>query len=126
MEAKDPAGWEVDFFKEEDGTLPVRNWMLGLAKEVRAKLIARVQMLREYGPSLDFPFSSQIKGKLRELRLRLGKTRFRVLYFFDERRVCILLHGFTKNTEKVPPPEVRLASIRMKAHESRLGRLMQN
>ena len=94
--------------------------MLDQPKEVRAKLLARVQMLREHGPSLDFPYSSQIEGKLRELRLRLGKTRYRVLCFFDERRTCVLLHGFTKNTEAVPPAEIRVALQRMGVHESRL------
>jgi phage-related protein len=82
--------------------------------------MARIQLLREHGPSLDFPYTSQIEGRLRELRLRLGKTRYRVLYFFDDRRTCILLHGFTKNTQAVPPAESRVALLRMRAHESRL------
>jgi phage-related protein len=125
MDGKDPAGWSVDFFKENDETLPVREWMLDLPKEARAKLLARVQMLREHGPSLDFPYTSQIEGRLRELRLRLGKTRYRVLYFFDELRTCVLLHGFTKNTEAVPPIEIRIALQRMGAHESRLRKLTQ-
>ena len=99
--------------------------MLDLPKEARAKLLARVQMLREHGPSLDFPYTSQIEGRLRELRLRLGKTRYRVLYFFDERRTCILLHGFTKNTEAAPPGEIRVALQRMDTHEARLRRLTQ-
>ena len=120
MDGKDPTGWSVDFFMESEEALPVRDWMLDLPKEVRAKLLARVQMLREHGPSLDFPYTSHIEGRLRELRLRLGKTRYRVLYFFDERRICILLHGFTKNTEAVPPAETRVALQRMSAHESRL------
>jgi phage-related protein len=122
---KDPSGWSVDFFKKADETLPVKEWMLDLPKEARAKLLARVQMLREHGPSLDFPYTSQIEGRLRELRLRLGKARYRVLYFFDERRTCILLHGFTKNTEAVAPGETRVALQRMDAHEARLRRLAQ-
>jgi phage-related protein len=122
---KDPPGWSVDFFKENEETLPVRDWMLDQPREVRAKLLARVQMLREHGPSLDFPYSSQIEGKLRELRLRLGKTRYRVLYFFDDRRTCILLHGFTKSTEAAPPAEIRVALQRMGVHESRLRKLAQ-
>ena len=120
MDGKDPVGWSVDFFEDNEATLPVREWMLNPPKEVRAKLLARVQMLREHGPSLDFPYTSQIEGRLRELRLRLGKMRYRVLYFFDERRTCILLHGFTKNTEAVPSTEIRVALQRMGAHESRL------
>jgi phage-related protein len=31
-----------------------------------------------------------------------------------------LLHGFTKNTEAVPPAEIRVALQRMGVHESRL------
>lgn len=120
MKEKPPSGWDVDFFQDEPGILPVREWMLDLPKEARAKLLARIQMLREHGPSLDFPYTSQIEGKLRELRLRLGKTRFRVLYCFDDRRCCVLLHGFTKNTEAVPSVEIRIALQRMRVHESRL------
>lgn len=123
MMRKDPVGWSIDFFKENDGAFPVRNWMLGLPEEVRGKLIARIQLLREHGPSLDFPYTSQIEGRLRELRLRLGKARYRVLDFFDERRTCILLHGFTKNTEVVPQPEIRIALKRMGVHESSMGKL---
>jgi phage-related protein len=126
MDGKGSTGWTVDFFKESEEILPVRDWMLNLPKEVRAKLLARVQMLREHGPSLDFPYTSQIEGRLRELRLRLGKTRYRVLYFFDERRTCILLHGFTKNTEAVSPAEIRVALQRMSAHESRLRKSTQS
>jgi phage-related protein len=125
MNGKDLIGWSVDFFKENDETLPVREWMLAQPKEVRAKLLARVQMLREHGPSLDFPFTSQIQGRMRELRLRLGKTRYRVLYFFDERRTCVLLHSFTKNTEAVLPAETRVALQRMDEHESRLRKSKQ-
>ena len=116
---KDPTGWSVEFFKGNEEALPVRDWMLGLPEEVRGKLIARIQLLKDHGPSLDFPYTSQIEGRLRDLRLRLGKTRYRVLYFFDDRRTCILLNGFAKNTEAVPPPEIRLALHRMIAHESR-------
>jgi len=116
----DPGVWSVDFFKENEENLPVREWMLDLSIEVRAKLLARIQLLREHGPSLDFPYTSQIESRLRELRLRQGKTRYRVLYFFDDRRTCMLLHGFTKNTEAVPPSETRVALQRISVHESRL------
>jgi phage-related protein len=122
---KASTGWNVDFFKDQDGILPVRGWMLDLPKEVRGKLLARVEMLREHGPSLDFPYTSQIEGRLRELRLRLGKTRYRVLYFFDDFRTCVLLHGFTENTAAVPPAETRVALQRMETHESRLRKSKQ-
>jgi len=114
--------WSVDFFRDQGKALPVRDWMLGLPEEVRGKLIARIELLREHGPALDFPHTSQIEGRLRELRLRLGKTRYRVLYFFDARRICVLLHGFAKTTQAVPQAEIQIAMRRMKEHESILTR----
>jgi phage-related protein len=112
--------WSIDFFAEDDGNLPVRDWLDRLPDEVRAKVIARIDLLRESGPALDFPYTSQIEGKLREARLRMGKTRYRVLYFFDENRTGILLHGFTKNTASVEEGDKRIARTRMARHEGRL------
>jgi phage-related protein len=111
--------WSIDFFVEDDGTLPVRDWLDQLPNEVRAKVIARIDLLKESGPALDFPYTSQIEGKLREARLRMGKTRYRVLYFFDESRTGILLHGFTKNTASVQEADKRIARNRMAKHEGR-------
>jgi phage-related protein len=50
----------------------------------------------------------------------MGKTRYRVLYFFDENRTAILLHGFTKNTASVEEPDKRIGRARMVKHEARL------
>ena len=71
---------------------------------------------RSTGPTLDHPYTSQIEGKLREVRVRLGKTRYRVLYFFDEARVGILLHGFTKNTAAVEETDKKIGRVRMARH----------
>jgi len=71
---------------------------------------------------LDYPYTSQIEGRLREARLRVGKTRYRVLYFFDESRTAVLLHGFTKNTAAVEESDKRIARSRMAQHEQRQKR----
>lgn len=118
----EPVGaWKVDFYREADGNFPVRNWLDGIPEEVRGKIIARIDLLREGGPTLDYPYTSQIEGKLREARLRIGKTRYRVLYFFDEDRTAILLHGFTKNSAAVEEADKRIGRSRMAKHESRLA-----
>lgn len=111
--------WDIDFYAEDDGSLPVKVWLDGLPEAVRGKVIARVDLLKIGGPTLDYPYTSQIEGKLRELRLRMGKTRFRILYFFDEQRTAILLHGFTKNTAAVELADKRIGSSRMVGHEGR-------
>ncbi len=88
--------WHIEFFADEDGSFPVRAWLDSLPEEVRVRVLARIDLLKTGGPTLDFPYTSQIEGKLREARLRVGKTRYRVPYFFDEARTAILLHGFTR------------------------------
>jgi phage-related protein len=112
--------WNIDFFAEDNGRLPVQVWLDSLPVEVRGKVIARIDLLRKEGPTLDFPYTSQIEGKLREARLRMGKTRYRVLYFFDEDRRVILLHGFTKNTASVEEADKKIGRARMGRHEARL------
>jgi phage-related protein len=73
--------WPIEFFKDKTGSRPVQHWLDGLPDEVRGKVLARIELLAEHGPTLDHPYTSQIEGKLREVRLRFGKTRYRVLYF---------------------------------------------
>jgi hypothetical protein len=48
----------------------------------------------------------------------MGKTRYCVLYFFDETRTGILLHGFTKATASVEESDKRIG--KMARHEGRL------
>lgn len=83
-------------------------------------MAALVEKLGEHGATLDFSYTSQIEGKLRELRLRLGETRYRILYFFDGRQIGVLLHGFKKNSAAVPENEKALGLLRMRAHTERL------
>jgi hypothetical protein len=42
-----------------------------------------ISKLKEHGTTLPFPYSSQVDGRLRELRTGFGKTRLRILYFGD-------------------------------------------
>jgi len=112
--------WPIEFFRLADHSEPVRRWLDDLPDEVRGKVLARIDLMAEHGPSLDYPYTSQIEGPLREFRLRFGKTRYRVLYFFDENRAGILLHGFTKNTASVEEADKKIAKARIEQHNQRL------
>lgn len=111
----------VDFYQEPDGTAPVEEFLDSLSKERRAKALAIIQELRVQGPTLPFPYSSQVKGKLRELRTQYGKEKIRILYFGDTRRQFILLHGLIKNTDKLEKSAIATAEQRMTNHEARLA-----
>jgi hypothetical protein len=112
--------WPVEFYEEEGGRAPVEDFLESLPMKQRAKVLAVIRKLEEEGPALPFPFSSQVKGPLRELRTRFGKTRLRILYFADARRTFMLLHGLVKTTEKLEESDVRTAEQRMTEHGERL------
>jgi len=113
--------WQVDFFVDERGSAPVEEFLAGLPLSHRAKLIALVKMLEQEGPNLPFPYSSQVRRKLRELRTQQGKDRLRILYFGDANRVFILLHGIVKRSAELPEEDIRIAEQRMDSHNRRIG-----
>lgn len=110
----------VDFYEEDDGTLPVEVFLEGLTAQQKAKAIAVVRLLEESGPILRFPYSSQVRGKIRELRTQLGKDKIRILYFGDSKRCFILLHGIIKRTDKLSQEDIRIAEGRMRRHNRRI------
>jgi hypothetical protein len=112
--------WQVDFFVDEGGGAPVEEYLTGLPVQHRAKLLALIKMLEQEGPNLPFPYSSQVRGKLRELRTQQGKDKLRVLYFGDAKRVFILLHGMVKRSAQLPEEDVHIAMARMELHARRL------
>lgn len=113
--------WTIEFYADEDGSFPVRVWLDSVPEEVRGKVLARINLLKTSGPTLDFPYTSQIEGKLREARLRVGKIRYRIRYFFDEARTAVLLHGFTKATAAVEEADKKIGRTRMARHEAKLA-----
>jgi hypothetical protein len=100
--------WQVDFFVDERGDAPVEEYLTGLPVQHRAKLLALITMLEREGPNLPFPYSSQVRGKLR------------ILYFGDAKRVFILLHGIVKRSARLPEEDIRIAVARMELHARRL------
>ena len=67
----------------------------------------------EYGILLKEPYTRQVRGKIRELRIKDSQGAIRVLYFTYTGRRFILLHGFIKKTDKTPVQDIELAEKRM-------------
>lgn len=111
--------WSVEFFEDDDDGCPVQDFLDDLDKPRRAKVVAIIALLAEQGPTLPFPYSSQVRGKLRELRTRYGKERYRVLYFGAPGRAFVLLHAVEKSTEKLPARDIKIAEARMQKHLKR-------
>ena len=80
------------------------EWWKALDQKAQDAVAATVGLLRERGPDLPFPYSSDVRGSrhgaLRELRIQHRGRPLRVLYAFDPRRAAVLLLGDDKGGSK--------------------------
>lgn len=101
--------YKVYFYNKPDGTEPVKDFLLGLDKKMRAKCIMELALLADNGPSLREPQSKPLSDGIFELRISLGTDAARILYFFCVGREIILTNGFVKKTSKTPTSEIKRA-----------------
>ena len=86
--------WNVEFTDEFE------EWWETLNEDEQSRIAFSVNLLRQAGPSLPFPYSSVVRqsrhGSMRELRSQCEGRPFRTFYAFDPRRTAILLIGGDK------------------------------
>jgi phage-related protein len=87
----------------------VFEYVYNLDIKQRAKILNRIEFLRQHKGILDEPYSKHIKDKIRELRIDFGKNKHRIFYFTFINKNIILLHAFLKHTQKTPLNEIRIA-----------------
>ncbi len=98
----------VIFYQEGD-KVEMRDWLRGRAEKEQEICVDRLMSLQEFGFELDFPACEHLGDKIYQLRARKDKIRLRMLYFFHERTVAVVTHGFQKKTKKTPPVEIEKA-----------------
>lgn len=74
--------YRVAFYVTETGRSPVREFMDGMTPKERQRVLEIFGMLEEQGPNLRRPYADHVRGPLRELRVQLGRNRFRMFHFF--------------------------------------------
>jgi len=103
----------VVFFKEDDGGVPLLDWLHRIPRKAAAKCIVAIERLHEMGHELRRPEADLLRDGIHELRVGLQGIHYRILYFFDGKTAIVLSHGLTKE-RVVPPREIDLA-IRRRA-----------
>lgn len=98
----------VLLYQEEDGSVPVKEWLWQLSAKVRIKCLLRIGRLKELGHELRRPEADFLRDKIYELRIRGQHVNYRILYFFDHLGNAIISHGITKEKE-VPYLEIKKA-----------------
>lgn len=99
-------------YQEEDGKVPLREWLLTLEEEPRARCVSRLDLLAERGHELRRPHAENFGGGLYELRVKYRRVNLRMLYFFHGTTAAVVSHGFAKERE-IPPSEIKIARARM-------------
>jgi phage-related protein len=100
------------FYREEDGSVPVSEWLDRVNSRVVAKVKSRLILLEERGHELLRPVAEYLVDGIYELRIISSGQRYRILYGFHGRNMVMLLSAFAKSSQRVPRREIILARSR--------------
>ena len=99
----------INFFKKQDGSCPVEEFLDSLDNKMRAKILLAIALLETNGPQLRAPYSKPLGDGIFEIRAKQGNNITRTLYFFYDGKQIILTNGFVKKTQKTPSAEIQRA-----------------
>jgi hypothetical protein len=92
---------EVIFFKELDGKVPFLDWMRNIPLKAQSKCAIKIERLSELGHELRRPEADLLRDKIYELRASFQGIHYRVLYFFQDSNIAVIVGGIIK--EKIVP-----------------------
>ncbi len=107
----------VLLYQEDDGSVPLLEWLDSLPSKAVAKCRVRIERLAELGHELRRPEADFLRDGIYELRVGLQGRNYRMLYFFHGKAVAIVSHGLVKERE-VAPQEVDRATERKRRFEA--------
>ena len=108
---------KVLLYQEDDGTVPLLEWLDSLPSKAVSKCRVRIERLAELGHELRRPEADLLRDEIYELRVGLHGQNYRMLYFFHGKAVVVLSHGLVKERE-VPSKEIDKAVKRMRKFET--------
>lgn len=107
---------KVIFYKEDDGSVPILEWLDSLQEKALDKCTVRIERLKDLGHELRRPEADFLRDGIYELRVGLQHVNYRMLYFFHGRTAAVVSHGLVKEAE-VPPKEIERALERKRKFE---------
>jgi len=111
---------EVLFFVEEDGSVPVREWLNSLReRDERAalKCFDMIRLLEQFGHELRRPRADMLRDGVYELRTQVGNVNYRILYGFVGKNIALLAEAVTKE-KKVPSKAIDQAIYRLHLYKA--------
>ncbi len=111
--------WRVEVYRDRRGISPVEEFIRRLPAKHQARIAWTVALLQEYGLDLALPYARHLEGKLWELRIRAGRSAYRIIYFAHIGQRFVLLHAFSKKGQKTPRRELEIARRRLEDYLER-------
>lgn len=105
----------IHFFKDRDGSIPCLEWLAELEQRQRKafeKCLFLLDLLRQHGHELRRPQADLLRDGVHELRTRVGRVNYRLLYGFVGKDLALVSHGMTKEAN-VSDTEIDRAASRM-------------
>jgi len=114
--------YEIIFYRDKNGREPILEYLETLVgrsdKDSRIKankILHYIDYLRKKGTEVRDPYAKHLEGEIWELR----PIRDRILFAAWDGKRFILLHYFTKKTQKTPRREIDQARRNLADHRER-------
>ncbi|HEX5869262.1 MAG TPA: type II toxin-antitoxin system RelE/ParE family toxin [Longimicrobium sp.] len=111
---------DVVLYRTRSGRRPVQEFLDALTTKQADKIVWIIEMVRTM-EKVPVEYFKKLSGtdNLWEVRAQQGGNDFRLLGFFDGKRLVVLVSGFAKKTGRTPVLEIELAHQRKRDY---LGR----
>ncbi len=101
--------WTITYYSEA-----LQEEILALPAGFLGRYLRYTDRMEIYGPDLGMPHTRSMGDGLFELRLKASEGIARVFYCTLIGKRIVMLHQFTKKTQRTPPRELAIARRRMK------------
>lgn len=103
--------WTIEFYKTGSGRCPVQDFLDRLNKQTELPFVLNdLDNLAEHGNQLTRPQADILDDGIYELRTRRRKKQIRCLYFFHNRKIIVVTHGFIER-ENNTQQEIKKAKL---------------
>ncbi len=104
---------KVIYYTTANGENPARKFIESLQEKQQRKVVRILTNIKVYGLVTAIPHIKKLTGTpLWEIRI-LGEDSIRIFYATILTDSILLLHGFTKKSQKTPSREIKTATERL-------------
>ena len=101
--------WEITYYSSG-----IESKILALPSGLLARYLRLADMMLIHGSNLGLPHTKSLNNGLFELRLKSKEGIARVFYCTKVGKKIVMLHSFTKKSQKIPVKELQVALSRLK------------